>query len=265
VLSFLEEFAVEMEPFQIVYSTGNGAEAVTFMDEFTLEDITAEHMAVTMREADPTNFITLELYHITRSDATQMFQNGTKVGFGGTIYYSSDRTSEEQMISSEYLSFLGRNETNYVAMLQDLGGWKDLERALLMNGLGNMVELVDGDMVERNDDTDADADSDASVLESHDDDDMGESMSLTMYLVAVLIPVSVILIMLVSWWAYRVRYHVKWNANAGSPSNPVWRSDLHKSGEVLAAMDRDAENIPHDDTSHEASDDNDSVRVAVPE
>jgi hypothetical protein len=191
-----------------------------------------------------------------------MFQNGTKVGFGGTIYYSSDRTSQEQMISSEYLSFLGRNETKYVTMLQDLGGWKGLERALLMNGLGNMVELVDGDMVERYDNADAgadaSADADTSTQESHDD--MGKSMSVTMYLVAVLVPVSAILLMLVCWGAYRARYHVKWNAYSGSPSSPVWHSDLHKS-----QMDRDAENnIPHDDTS-QISDDIDIVRVAVRE
>jgi hypothetical protein len=267
-LHYPEEFVVEMEPFQIVYLTGNGDQAVTFMDEFTLQEITAQHLTTTMREADPTNFVTLTLYHIARSDSTQMFRNGTKVGFGGTIYYSSDRTSQEQMISSEYLSFLGRNETKYVAMLQDLGGWQDLERALLMSGLGNMVELVDGDMVERYDDAGGDAGADAgpSTLESHDD--MGKSMSVAMYLVAVLVPVAVILLMLVSWGAYRARYHVKWNAYSGSPSSPVWHSDLHKSQscrEVPTATERDAENnIPHDDTS-QISDDFDSVRVAVPE
>jgi hypothetical protein len=161
------EFAVEMEPFQIVYLSGNSdhqSNAFTIMDEFMLQQITAEHLTTTMREADPQNFVALTLYHIARSDSAQMFQNGTKVGFGGTIFYSSDRTSHEQMVSSEYLAFLGRNETKYVAMLKALG-WEDLEHALLMNGMGNMVELVDGNMMERDDDTDADD----SALESNGD------------------------------------------------------------------------------------------------
>jgi hypothetical protein len=251
------EFAVEMEPFQIVYVTGDGDQpgTATIMDEFMLEEVTAVHLTNTMREADPTNFIALTLYHIARSDSSQMFHNGTKVGFGGTIYYSSDRTSYEEMISSEYLSFLGRNETKYVATLQNLG-WEDLEHALLMNGLGNMVELVDGGMVERDDDGDADT----SALESNGD--MGNSMKKTMYLVAVLVPVSVILLMLVSWGAYRARYHLTWYANSKDPSNSVWHSDLHKS-QSATAMDRDAENIPHDETS-QISSNSDSVRVAVP-
>jgi hypothetical protein len=246
-----------MEPFQIVYLTGDGdqPDTATIMDEFMLQEITAVHLTTTMREADPTNFIALTLYHIARSDSSQMFHNGTKVGFGGTIYYSSDRTSHEQMISSEFLSFLGRNETKYVATLQDLG-WEDLEHALLMNGLGNMVELVDGDMVERDDDADADT----SALESNGD--MGKSTSMTMYLVAVLVPVSMILIMLVSWGAYRARHHVTWYANSRSPSNPVWHSDLHKS-QSPTEMNRDAENIPHDETSQNSSN-SDSVRVTVP-
>jgi hypothetical protein len=263
VLSLLEDFAVEMEPFQIVYLCGNGDDqsdsTVTIMDEFMLQEITAMHLTTTMREADPSNFIALTLYHIARSDSTLMFQNGTKVGFGGTIYYSSGRTSNEQMISSEYLSFLGRNETKYVTMLQDLG-WEDLEHALLMNGLGNMVELVGGSMVERDDDADADA----SAVESNED--MGKSMSITMYLVAVLVPVSMILLMLVCWGLYRARYHVTWIPHSSSPSNPVWHSDLHKSQslpKVQTEMDRDAENIPHDDTS-QISGDSDSVRVTVP-
>jgi hypothetical protein len=251
------EFAVEMEPFQIVYLTGDGdqPDTVTIMDEFMLQEVTAAHLTTTMREADPSNFIALTLYHIARSDSTQMFHNGTKVGFGGTIYYSSDRTSHEQMISSEYLSFLGRNETKYVAMLQSLG-WDDLEHALLMNGLGNMVELVDGGMVERDDDADADA----SALESNGD--MGKMTSMTMYLVAVLVPVSMILLMLVSWGTYRARNHVVWNAHSSSPSNPVWHSDLHRS-QSPKGKDRDAENIPHDETNENSSN-SDSVRVTVP-
>lgn len=251
-----------MEPFQIVYLTGDGdqPDTVTIMDEILLQETTAMHLTTTMREADPNNFITLTLYHIARSNSTQMFHNGTKVGFGGTIYYSSsDRTSQEQMISSEYLSFLGRNETKYVAMLQDLG-WDHLEHALLMNGLGNMVELVGDNMVERDADADADADAGASALES--DGDMGKSTSMTMYLVAVLVPVSMVLLMLVSWGAYRARNHVVWNAHSSSPSNPVWHSDLHKS-QSRTEKDRDAENIPHDGTS-QISSNSDSVRVTVP-
>lgn len=247
-----------MEPFQIVYLTGDGyqSDTVTIMDEFTLQECTAVHLTKTMREADPNNFIALTLYHIARSDSTQMFHNGTKVGFGGTIYYSSDSTSHEQMISFEYLSFLGRNETKYVAMLQALG-WEDLEHALLMNGLGNMVELVGGNMVEQDDD----ADIDASALGSNED--MGKSTSMTMYLVAVLVPVSMILLMLVSWAAYRARYHVTWNAKSSSSSNPTWHSDLHKSQSREVEMDRDAENIPHDKTS-QISSNSDSIQVTVP-
>jgi hypothetical protein len=250
-----------MEPFQIVYLTGDGdqPDTVSIMDEFMLQEITAMHLTTTMREADPNNFIALTLYHIARSDSSQMFHNATKVGFGGTIYYSSDRTSHEQMVSSEYLSFLGRNETKYVAMLQDLG-WEDLEHALLMNGLGNMVELVGDNMVERDDDADVDADVDASALEQNGD--MGKSTSMTMYLVAVLVPVSMILLMLVSWGAYRARNHVVWNPHSSSPSNPVWHSDLHKS-QSPTERDRDAENIPHDETS-QISSNSDSVRVTVP-
>jgi cytochrome c-type biogenesis protein CcmH/NrfG len=109
-------------------------------------------------------------------------------------------------------------------MLQDLG-WKDLEHALLVNSLGNMVELVNGEMVERDDHDDTDAD--ASALESHEN--LGKSVSVTMYLVGILVALSVLLLMEVSWGAYRARYHVTWSAHSSSTSNPVWDSDLRKS------------------------------------
>lgn len=55
------DFAVEMEPFQIVslsYLSGKGnyqqSDAVTIVDEFTLQESTAAHLTATMREADIT-------------------------------------------------------------------------------------------------------------------------------------------------------------------------------------------------------------------
>jgi hypothetical protein len=246
-----------MEPFQIVYLSSNDQAATTSsMDEFTLQEITAAHLTATLRKADP-DFIGLSLYHIVRSDSEHMFQNGTKVAYSGTIYYSSEHTPE-QMLSAEYLSFLGHNETKYVSMLQDFG-WEDLEHALLMSALGYMVELVDGDMVEREDDQ-------IGLIEGQGSpQSMEKNMSVTMYLVAVLVPMAVIVTMGVTWAAYRARHHVTWNApSSPTPSDPVWQSHHQKSDSLRQAqleLFRNAENLP-DDTS-QLSVDETSVRVTV--
>jgi hypothetical protein len=209
------------------------------MDEFTLQEITAAHLTATLRKADP-DFIGLSHYHIVRSDSEHMFQNGTKVAYSGTIYYSSEHTPE-QMLSAEYLSFHGHNETKYVSMLQDFG-WEDLEHALLMSALGYMVELVDGDMVEREDDQ-------IGLIEGQGSpQSMEKNMSVTMYLVAVLVPMA-----------------VTWNApSSPTPSDPVWQSHHQKSDSLRQAqleLFRNAENFP-DDTS-QLSVDETSVRVTV--
>lgn len=246
-----------MEPFQIVYLSSSDKSADVIMDEYTLERITETHLTETLRAAD-NNFVSLSLYHAARSDVDEMFQNGTKVGFGGSITYASseDDHSMDQMISSEYLSFLGGNETRYVALLRAMG-WPDLERALLMSALGHMVELVDGDMVERDDD-------DAS---GETDDAMEKNMSMSMYLVAGLVPLSVIVLMTVFWLAYRARHHVTWKApKASKPSSdPTWQSHHPKSAslrQAALAMYRDAENGTADDTSRVSADET-SVRVTV--
>jgi hypothetical protein len=264
------EYTVDMEPFQIIYLTSGKSDHYMsdqdtgVMDESTLEQITAAHLTRTMRKADPQNFVGLTLYHIARmgdmaEGHTEMFQNGTKVGFGGTMYFKSETsTLQERMISSEYLAFLGDNEATYVGMLQQFG-WEDLERALLMNALGHMVELVDGDMVER--------DNDADALESQQNEDMGKNMSVTMYLVAGLVPLSIILLMGIACLAYRARYHVTWKAPVSTPENSVWHVSSHQPKpqslcQAQLQSTRDIENMPSDETS-QRSGGSDSIRVTV--
>jgi len=246
------ELTVKLEPFQILYITnGNDHDEVNSLAKMTLLQATRDHM-ITTEFGKHISFESLSLFQSIRSDDEDMFGNCTHVAFGGSATYYDRIMTREQMQIFEYLCFLGKNETVYVDKLRALG-WNNLQRALLMTVSGDMVDYVDGTMVEMDMSSDPASASDTP-------EQMDEEMSKMFIYIAVFVPLSVIGLVGVVYGGYLMRNNVKWNKPLDS-KDPIWQRN-HPQAKRLRRLSLEIQ----DDTDDNASDltpDMASVKVAV--
>ena len=221
-----------LESFQIFYTVSEGDYSVSFnkesMDRMTLLDVTKRHLESCF--ATDSLFSRIFLYFSVRSD--EMFQNGTKIAFGGNAYFLSSSSSsgttqndenteeEDAMIESiatnSMLCFLGQNETIYVESLRQALGWTVLQRAQLMTVAGGMVEYTDdGTMIMPSDDNGGAAIEPTKSME--------KSTSLGIYLVSVLVPLVAVVLLATGWCCYRMRTNLALKASdTADPKSPIW-------------------------------------------
>jgi hypothetical protein len=223
---------IDLEPFQILYLTNDGStESPNNMTEMELVQGTRAHVMQFFATDD--EFETLSLYHTVRSDREALFWNGTKVAFRGTAVYRTIGNGTEDatalasrfrdakfMQQQEYLCFMEKNASMYVERLRN-SGWTSLRAIMVMSSRGNMVEYVDGKMVESVSGGSSGEDT-LSPL-SGGGEPMDESMSMTMYIVAITVPISVVVLMCAFCTLYRLRYHVNWRSTAAPKQ--AWQSD----------------------------------------
>ena len=228
------EYAFPLEAFQILYTIQSGSFAfgAESMDRMTLLEVTRRHLTDCLA-ADPM-FVRISLYFTIRSKNMLMFQNGTKIAFGGKGYYAQpDKTDMMNRLESDTLRcFGGGNETIYVNQLRQELGWQVLERAHVMTLAGEMVEFSDGNMIMPPDNDGNDPDKPA----------MKKEMSLWMYLVAIGAPLCALLGLALAWCCCRMRLQlIQWSDYCccsgkpkprTDPKSPIWSTD-HPQSQAL--------------------------------
>jgi hypothetical protein len=210
---FTAEFAVELQPFQLLYTTNPLSNELDsyylsnqHMDELKLLQVTRLHLS-SMLQIQLDNLDRTTLYHAIRTSHSSLFANGTKVAYSGTAYFEGKHPTEI-LVESVYGAFLGHNATLYEHQLR-ARGWYQLARVQVLTMTGDMVANT------------ATASSNI-VFQGDDDSMMSQDMSMAVILIAILVPACIMLVFGLYRSCYFLRYHIQWQKRR---LHDIWKSE----------------------------------------
>jgi hypothetical protein len=211
-----EEYAVHLLPFQLQVEYDD-IDKMSNNDEMMLLRTTQTYLTSVLLESAP-HFSRLTFYQFVR-DYTDASRHFAKVAFSGIAFFSVHAMEQDAMQSEIMLSFLDKNMTSFVGLLQD-SGMTHIMNATLMSIEGNEIEYQDGKVVEI-------LDTDESI-EQVSKRQMSGDMKIMTILLSLAIPGGIIFLACLVC-AFRSIREVKWIQQKVDTEATIWQASSHRS------------------------------------
>jgi hypothetical protein len=212
-----EEYAVHLLPFQLQVEYDD-IDKMSYNDEMMLLRTTQTYLTSILLESAP-RFSRLSFYQFVR-DYTDASRHFAKVAFSGIAFFSVYAMEQDAMQTEIMLSFLDKNMTSFVGLLQD-AGMTHIMNATLISIEGNEIEYQDGKVVEI-------LDTDDSIEQVSKRQEMSGDMQIMTILLSLAIPGGIIFLACLVC-AFRSIREVKWIQQKVDTEATVWQASSHRS------------------------------------